>query len=93
MANEGKGIALVILGIVAVIAIVGLVLLFSQAKSTGQAGLGISRYPPPERIYTGQYGDYSGQNVPYGADEINRRYGGPSAEEVPYQGPVTVLYG
>ena len=37
MANENKGIALVILGIVAVIAIVGLILLFTQSKSaTGQ---------------------------------------------------------
>lgn len=37
MAKENKGIALVILGIVAIIAIVGLVLLFTQNKSaTGQ---------------------------------------------------------
>ncbi len=37
MAEEHKGIALVILGIVAILAIVGLVLLFTQSKSaTGQ---------------------------------------------------------
>ena len=41
MADEHKGIALVILGIVAVIAIVGLVLLFTQAKgATGQGVYG-----------------------------------------------------
>ena len=34
--EESKGIALVLLGIVAVIAIVGLVLLFSKATSVGQ---------------------------------------------------------
>ncbi len=33
--GEGKGLALVILGIVAVIAVVGLVLLFSKASTTG----------------------------------------------------------
>ncbi|MBI4918287.1 hypothetical protein HY837_00015 [archaeon] len=37
MADEGRGLALVILGIVAVIAVVGLVLLFVGARSTGQA--------------------------------------------------------
>jgi hypothetical protein len=35
MAEEGKGLALVILGIIAVIAVVGLVLLFSKASTTG----------------------------------------------------------
>ena len=35
MAEEGKGIALVILGVVAIIAIVGLVLLFTKTSSTG----------------------------------------------------------
>lgn len=37
MADEGRGLALVILGIVAVIAVVGLVLLFLGVRSTGQA--------------------------------------------------------
>ena len=36
MADEGKGVALAILGVVAVIAVVGLVLLFLQAKVTGK---------------------------------------------------------
>jgi len=36
MADEGKGIALVILGIVAVIAVVGLVLLFTKGGATGK---------------------------------------------------------
>ncbi len=40
MADERKGIALVILGIVAIIAIVGLVLLFTNAKK-GATGQGI----------------------------------------------------
>jgi hypothetical protein len=35
MAEESKGLAMVILGIVAVIAVVGMVLLFSKATSTG----------------------------------------------------------
>ena len=35
MAEEGKGIALVILGVVAIIAVVGLVLLFTRTSGTG----------------------------------------------------------
>ena len=38
MAEEGKGVALAILGIVAVIAVVGLVLLFSNATGKGVYG-------------------------------------------------------
>ena len=34
--DEGKGIALCVLGIVALLAIVGLVLMFSQAGTTGE---------------------------------------------------------
>jgi hypothetical protein len=41
MAEEGKGVALAILGIVAVIAVVGLILLFTGA--TGNASMGISK--------------------------------------------------
>ncbi len=40
MDEGGKGLALVILGIVAVIAVVGLVLLFSKAGATGQYVMG-----------------------------------------------------
>ncbi len=36
MADETKGVALAILGIVALIAVVGLVLLWMQARTTGQ---------------------------------------------------------
>lgn len=36
MADEGKGVALVILGIVAVIAVVALVLLFTKGGTTGK---------------------------------------------------------
>ena len=58
MANEHKGIALVILGIVAVIAIVGLVLLFTGAKEATGNG-----------IYGGaikqiEYPDWVGRGVP-----------------------------
>ena len=51
MADEGgKGLALVILGIIAVIAVVGMVLLFSKAHVTGKfayAG-GFAQYSPRE---------------------------------------------
>src|SRR3989338_11647504 len=44
MAEEnGRGVALAILGIVAVIAIVGLVLLFSGAKKTAQVAQGLDK--------------------------------------------------
>ena len=44
MAEErGRGVALAILGIVAVIAIVGLVLLFSGAKKTAQVASGLDK--------------------------------------------------
>lgn len=36
MAEEGKGVALVVLGIVAVLAVVGMVLLFTKAGTTGK---------------------------------------------------------
>jgi len=53
MAEEsGKGIALAILGIVAVIAIVGLVLLFSGAKKTGQVA-----YTGVDKVYGGALKD------------------------------------
>jgi hypothetical protein len=50
MADEGKGLAMVILGIVAVIAVVGLVLLFSKAGSTGKFVLGseMAQFNPKE---------------------------------------------
>lgn len=59
MADEQKGIAMVILGIVAVIAVVGLVLLFTQSTATGQG------------IYGGaikqiEYPDWVGRGVPRG---------------------------
>lgn len=40
MDEGGKGLALVILGIIAVIAVVGLVLLFSKAGTTGKYAMG-----------------------------------------------------
>ena len=49
MADEGKGIALVILGIVAIVAVIGLVLMFMRpAPLAGQYGY---KYP----IYSGSY--------------------------------------
>lgn len=47
MAEEGKGIALTILGIVAVIAIVGLVLLFTGARTGQYAAPGTKIYGGP----------------------------------------------
>lgn len=49
MAEEGKGVALAILGIVAVIAVVGLVLLFTGATGKWSAG-----GPGSEKLYTRQ---------------------------------------
>lgn len=55
MANEHKGIALVILGIVAVIAIVGLVLMFVQGKSaTGEGVYGGALKQVPYPYWTGR---------------------------------------
>lgn len=50
MAEEGKGLTLIILGIVAVIAVVGLVLLFSKAGATGGYVMGSSfvQFEPKE---------------------------------------------
>jgi hypothetical protein len=62
MADEHKGIALVILGIVAVLAIVGLVLLFTQNRAESATG---------EGIYGGaikgiEYPLWTGRGVPRG---------------------------
>lgn len=57
MAEESKGIALAILGVVAVIAIVGLVLLFAGAK-TGDIAL-----PSMNKVYGGAI---EGVALPYG---------------------------
>lgn len=57
MAEEsGRGVALAILGIVAVIAIVGLVLLFSGAKKTAQVAQGL------DKVYGGAL---KGEEYPY----------------------------
>lgn len=50
MADEGKGLALVILGIIAVIAVVGMVLLFSKASTTGNYVMGseFAQFNPKE---------------------------------------------
>ena len=57
MAEEsGRGVALAILGIVAVIAIVGLVLLFSGAKKTAQVSTGL------DKVYGGAL---KGEEWPY----------------------------
>ena len=71
--SSGKGIALVILGIVAIIAIVGLVLLFTGAKkATGEFAVpsvkeygGAIRgvYDPYSRAFTGRSYEYASGNV------------------------------
>ncbi len=50
MDEQGKGLAMVVLGIVAVIAVVGLVLLFSRASATGNYVMGseFSQFQPAE---------------------------------------------
>jgi hypothetical protein len=50
MAEEGKGLAMVILGIVAVIAVVGLVLLFSKGSATGNYAMAstFAQFSPQE---------------------------------------------
>jgi len=57
MAEENKGVVLVILGIVSVLAIVGLVLLFSRAGATGKAFAAAPYeghiFADTERIYAG----------------------------------------
>jgi hypothetical protein len=51
MNEQGKGLAFVVLGVVAVIAIVGLVLLFSKANAAGNF------------VYTGQFAQYTPQEA------------------------------
>lgn len=50
MMAEGKGLTLVILGIIAIIAVVGLVLLFSKASATGNYAIAstFAQYEPKE---------------------------------------------
>ena len=55
MADENKGVALAVLGIVAVLAIVGLVLLFTGAKKNAGA---VDATGDVARLYTGDYGRY-----------------------------------
>jgi len=75
--ESGKGIALVILGIVAIIAIVGLVLLFTgMKKATGEFAVPAAKeyggairgvYTPYDRAFTGRALDYpSGMEGNYG---------------------------
>ncbi len=73
MADEGKGIALTILGIVAVIAIVGLVLLFTGA---GSGGVSVQE----RAIYGGPVSDRLGLPVV----ESRQLSGGPRTEETTY---------
>jgi len=65
MAEEGKGVALAILGIVAVIAVVGLVLLLSSAK-TGNVVRAASNGVTSQKIYGGALDN---EELPY---TINR---------------------
>ena len=73
MAEEGKGIALTILGIVAVIAIVGLVLLFTGA---GSGGVSIQE----GKVYGGPVQERLGLPVV----ESRQLSGGPRTEETTY---------
>jgi len=85
--ESGKGIALVILGIVAIIAIVGLVLLFTGAKkaATGEFAVpGVREYggalrgvyDPYARTFTGRSYDYQGTGEAgwMGQENLDKRY-------------------
>ncbi|MBW2969305.1 hypothetical protein KY314_04295 [Candidatus Woesearchaeota archaeon] len=72
MAEESKGIALAILGVVAVIAIVGLVLLFAGAKNTGDVAL-----PQFNKVYGGAT---KGVALPYGEGRAISGAGRPGEE-------------
>ncbi|MEM4247097.1 MAG: hypothetical protein QXR48_03875 [Candidatus Woesearchaeota archaeon] len=63
MAEEGKGVAMAILGIVAVIAVVGLVLLFTGATGKVSAGL--------PKVYGGVH---AGEEFPYLTDRSQGGY-------------------
>ena len=52
--EEGKGIAMAILGIVAVIAVVGLVLLFKSATGSGVYGGDLTRVPGVDMYQQGE---------------------------------------
>jgi len=84
--ESGKGIALVILGIVAIIAIVGLVLLFTgarkaavgefavpAAKEYGGAVKGV--YDPISRAFSGRANEYPAGTVPEGSAQWQGRAG------------------
>ncbi len=63
--EEGKGVSLAILGIVAVIGVVGLVLLFTGATGMGLYGYGLAKLYPG-KVVKGE----TGQGFPYlGGDE------------------------
>ncbi|MBD3361900.1 hypothetical protein GF358_03865 [Candidatus Woesearchaeota archaeon] len=72
MAEESKGIALAILGVVAVIAIVGLVLLFAGAKNTGEVVI-----PQANKVYGGAI---EGVALPYGEGRAISGAGRPGEE-------------
>ncbi len=71
MAEEGKGVALAILGIVAVIAVVGLVLLFSGSTGGFVGGYGSPKVYPG-KVFQGETGQgfpYSGEGA-YMAEQV-----------------------
>jgi hypothetical protein len=65
MAEEGKGVAMAILGIVAVIAVMGLVLLFKGASGNAAGYLGESKIYPGKVVLgeTGPGFDYAGEGA------------------------------
>lgn len=85
MAEEGKGIALVILGIVAIVAVIGLVLMFTQG------GAPVGQYGYPHGPATGVYGEQG-----TGARDPCRALTGSAyvrcREEVDRLGPIQVGY-
>ena len=74
--TEDKGIALVLLGIVAILAIVGLVLLFSKATASGQVAKG------------GFYAPYYVGLGPDAYEEVSPRRAGELSAPVQFQNEV-----
>ncbi len=80
MAEEGKGVALAILGIVAVIAVVGLVLLFTGASGQGVYGGQMRQGESDIRLIGEEPGRYTS---PVPADEGGTFYSGRKSTDRP----------
>ena len=94
MADEGKGIGLVILGIVAIVAVIGLVLLFTGASSAGRlvnpepgvtAGAKSGYAPEGPDYYWTEEGEYAYNRPAAGATGPWRQEESPTPGKNPQQ--------